>query len=183
MGRDFPPVQTGPGAHPASCTMGTGSFPGIMYCRGVLLTTHPLLVPLSWKSRAIPLPTLWATSGPVAETLYLLLHYVYFLSDYTFIFIETILLVLRISLVFSFRATSLVSFFSCGHANTYNQLYTFSLELVPLQDYYAKVKCRIHRPDKQKLHSLCLLAIYVFSRRHNLDAVDMTLVFVSPYHL
>jgi hypothetical protein len=28
-GRDFPPVQTGPGAHPASCTMGTGSFPGV----------------------------------------------------------------------------------------------------------------------------------------------------------
>jgi len=26
--RDFPPVQTGPGAHPASCKMGTGSFPG-----------------------------------------------------------------------------------------------------------------------------------------------------------
>ena len=25
---------------------------------GVLLTTHPLLVPRSWKSRAIPLPTL-----------------------------------------------------------------------------------------------------------------------------
>ena len=22
------PVQTGPGAHPAPCTMGTGSFPG-----------------------------------------------------------------------------------------------------------------------------------------------------------
>jgi hypothetical protein len=28
-GRDFPaPVQTGPGPHPSSCTMGTGSFPG-----------------------------------------------------------------------------------------------------------------------------------------------------------
>ena len=28
-GRGFSaPVQTGPGAHPASCTMGTGSFPG-----------------------------------------------------------------------------------------------------------------------------------------------------------
>jgi len=27
-GRDFPPVQTGPGSHPASCKMGTGSFPG-----------------------------------------------------------------------------------------------------------------------------------------------------------
>jgi len=27
-GRDFLPIQTGSGAHPASCTMGTGSFPG-----------------------------------------------------------------------------------------------------------------------------------------------------------
>ena len=27
-GQDFPPVQTNPGAHPASCKMGTGSFPG-----------------------------------------------------------------------------------------------------------------------------------------------------------
>jgi hypothetical protein len=35
------PVQTGPGAHPASCTMGTGSFPEVKYGRGVLLTTHP----------------------------------------------------------------------------------------------------------------------------------------------
>ena len=26
-GRDFPPVQTGPGSHPVSCTMGTGPFP------------------------------------------------------------------------------------------------------------------------------------------------------------
>jgi len=28
-GRDFPPVQTGPEAHPASCKMSTGSFPGV----------------------------------------------------------------------------------------------------------------------------------------------------------
>jgi len=27
-GRDFPPFQTGPENHPASCTMGTGSFRG-----------------------------------------------------------------------------------------------------------------------------------------------------------
>jgi len=60
-GWDFPPVQTGPGAHPASCKMGTGSFPGIKCGRGVLLTTRPLLVPRSWKSTAITLPTLWAT--------------------------------------------------------------------------------------------------------------------------
>jgi len=62
-GRDFSPVQTGPGAHPASCTMGNGSFPGVKCGRGLLLTTHPLLVPRSCKSRAIPLPTLWATPG------------------------------------------------------------------------------------------------------------------------
>jgi hypothetical protein len=56
-GRDFPPIQTGPGVHPASCTMGTSSFPGVKCGWGVLLTTHPLLAPKSWKSRAIPPPT------------------------------------------------------------------------------------------------------------------------------
>jgi len=40
------PVQTGPGAHPASCTMGTGSFPGVKNGQDVTLTPHPLLVPL-----------------------------------------------------------------------------------------------------------------------------------------
>ena len=25
----FPPIQTGPGAHTASCTKGSGSFPGV----------------------------------------------------------------------------------------------------------------------------------------------------------
>ena len=54
------PVQTGPGAHQASCTMGTGSFPGVKSGRGVTLTPHPLLVPWSRKSRAIPLLPLWA---------------------------------------------------------------------------------------------------------------------------
>ena len=62
-GRDFPPVQTGPGAHPPSFKMGTGTFPGVKCGQGVLLTTHPLLVPRSWKSTAIPVPTLWATPG------------------------------------------------------------------------------------------------------------------------
>ena len=62
-GRDFPPLQTGPEAHPASCKTGTGSFPGVKCGWGVLLTTHPLPVPRSWKSRAILLPTRWATPG------------------------------------------------------------------------------------------------------------------------
>jgi len=46
------PVQTGPGAQPASCTMGTESFPGVKSGQGVTLTPHPLLVPWSRKSRA-----------------------------------------------------------------------------------------------------------------------------------
>ena len=41
------PVQTGPRAHPASCTMGTGSFPGVKSGWGVTLTPHLLLV--SWS--------------------------------------------------------------------------------------------------------------------------------------
>jgi len=41
------PVQTGPGAHPASCAMSTGSFQGVKSGRGVTLTPHPLLVPWS----------------------------------------------------------------------------------------------------------------------------------------
>jgi len=40
-GRDFPPVQAGPGAHAASCTMVTGSLPGVKSGRGVKLTPHP----------------------------------------------------------------------------------------------------------------------------------------------
>jgi len=54
------PVQTGRGAHPASYTMGTGSFPGVKCGRGVTLTTHPFLAPRSWESRAITL----TPSGP-----------------------------------------------------------------------------------------------------------------------
>ena len=54
------PVQTGPGAHPASCTMGTGSFLGVKSGWGVTLTSHPLLLPWSKKGTAIALLTLWA---------------------------------------------------------------------------------------------------------------------------
>ena len=58
-GARFPaPVQTGPGTHPASCTMGTGYFSGVKSGRGVTLTPHPLLVPWSRKGRAIPLLSL-----------------------------------------------------------------------------------------------------------------------------
>jgi len=48
------PVQIGRGAHPATCTMGTGSFPGVKSGRGVTQTLTPSM-PWSRKSRAIPL--------------------------------------------------------------------------------------------------------------------------------
>jgi hypothetical protein len=43
-------VQTGSGAHPASCTMVLSL--GVKRSRGVMLTTHPPLVPRSWMSRS-----------------------------------------------------------------------------------------------------------------------------------
>ena len=60
MGARFSaPVQTGPGVHTVSCTMGTGSFPEVKSGRGVTLTPHRLLMPWSRKGRAIPLLPLW----------------------------------------------------------------------------------------------------------------------------
>ena len=52
-------VQTSPGAHSSSCKMGTGSFSGVKSGWGVTPTPHPLLMPWSWKGRAIPLLPLW----------------------------------------------------------------------------------------------------------------------------
>ena len=42
-------VQTDPGDHTASCTIGTGSFPAVKSGRGVTLSPHPLLMPWSKK--------------------------------------------------------------------------------------------------------------------------------------
>jgi len=52
LGPTQPPVKWVPG-------LSRGAKCG----QGVLLTTHPLLVPRSWKSRALTLPTLWVTPG------------------------------------------------------------------------------------------------------------------------
>jgi len=60
-GRDFPHLsRPALGSHPASCTMGTGSFPGVKSGRVVTLIPHSFLVPWSRKSRAMLLLPLWA---------------------------------------------------------------------------------------------------------------------------
>ena len=56
MGARFSgPLQIDPGAHLASCTMGTGFFSRRKDRQWRDLDSSPLLVPRSWKSRSIPL--------------------------------------------------------------------------------------------------------------------------------
>jgi hypothetical protein len=48
------PVQNGPKARPASCTMGSGSFPGVSCGRRVTLTPHTLLLFFfSWRDNPL----------------------------------------------------------------------------------------------------------------------------------
>jgi hypothetical protein len=59
------PVQTGPVAHPASYTVGTGSFLRIKSGRGVTLTPHTLQVPRSKNRVELHLYSPWGPSWPV----------------------------------------------------------------------------------------------------------------------
>jgi len=72
------PVQTGPGAHPASCAMGTVSFLGVKSGRDVLLTLHLFLVLWSRKSRAIPLLLLWAVRPVQSLSPCTRMHFIFF---------------------------------------------------------------------------------------------------------
>ena len=72
------PVQTGPGPHPTSCTMGTGSFLGVKSSWGMMLTPHPILGPWSWMSRAIPLLSLWAIWPVQSLSACTRVHFIFF---------------------------------------------------------------------------------------------------------
>jgi len=76
------PVQTGPGAHPAPCTMGTRSFLGVKSGRGVTLTPQSLLVLWSRKSRAINLLLLWAVRPVQSLSACTRVHFTLLLSRY-----------------------------------------------------------------------------------------------------
>ena len=60
VGTRFSARPDRPWGPPSLLYNGYWVFPGGRGGRGVLLTTHPLLVPRSWKSTAIPLLPLWA---------------------------------------------------------------------------------------------------------------------------
>ena len=73
------PVQTGPNTYPASCTMGTGSFPGIKWPGCGTDYPSPLLTSRLWMSRAnfhSPAVPTWHLIGWIL--LLLLLHTLYF---------------------------------------------------------------------------------------------------------
>jgi len=76
------PVQTGPGARPASCTMGTGSFPGLKSGRGVTLTPHLLLVPLVMKEQSYTsTPPMGRTACTEPQCLYKGAIYLFFYNS------------------------------------------------------------------------------------------------------
>jgi hypothetical protein len=65
------PVQTGPGVHPVSYTMGTGSFPEVS-SRFLVLTTHPSLAPRLKKEYGYTSTPLWTIVASSWENVYIL---------------------------------------------------------------------------------------------------------------
>ena len=98
------PVQTGPGAHSASCTMGTGSFLRVKNGRGVTLTPHPLPVPWSRKSRAITLLPLWAVRPVQSLSACTRVHFTlpFTISGYKDIIIIIIIIIITWKYLYSF---------------------------------------------------------------------------------
>jgi hypothetical protein len=72
--RTYPDRRRGP---PSLLYSGYRVFPGGKGGRGVMLTTHPLLVPRLTKSWAIPPLTLWVLLGLLLGSLYLNLWSIY----------------------------------------------------------------------------------------------------------
>jgi len=73
-------------AYPASCTMGTGPFPGVKGGRGVTLFPQPLLVPWSWNSRVIPVLPLWAVRPVQSLSACTRVHFTFTFTPYYVLF-------------------------------------------------------------------------------------------------
>jgi len=113
---NFPHLETGPGAHPASCKMGTGSFPGVKSGRGVTLTPYPLLVPWSRKGRSIPLFPLWAVRPVQSLSAFTAVHF-------TFTFTKNVPCGRSLNL----RRVKWVSFFFFSQSNLVNSTFVHAL--------------------------------------------------------
>ena len=120
------PVQTGPEAHPASCTMGTGSLPEVKSGRGVTLTIHPLLVPWSRKSSVIPLLPLRAVQ-PV-QSLSACTVQLYLYSPYG----PYSLYRASVPVQYSYTSTSLIGRTACTEPQC---LYSRAIPLLPFGPY------------------------------------------------
>jgi hypothetical protein len=96
MGARFSaPVETDPGAHPAFCTMGNGSFPGVKSGRRVTLTPHLLSSAVVMKEYSYTFtPPTGGTAGTDPQclykgaALYLPVLLLYFLKTTTFAYQE-----------------------------------------------------------------------------------------------
>ena len=113
-------VQTNPGAHRASCTMGTWSFSGVKSDWGVTLTPHAPLEPWSRKSRTIPLLPLWALrpvqSLSACTRVHLTLPYVPCTTSTTTQLEMTVKLVQNLTTIFN-RKTSQFTFQARSHTH------------------------------------------------------------------
>jgi len=118
------PVQTGPGTYSASSTMGTGSFPGVKSGRTVSLNPHPLLVPWSRKSRAIPLLPLCAVRP-----------------------VQSISACTRVHVTFTFTLYSISSLNTCCYVSVIPQK-PVSCELI--MKFHAFIEHEISLPRSQK---------------------------------
>jgi len=76
-------------------------FPVVKIGRGVTLTPHPLLVPWSWKGKAIPLLPLWAIRPVQSLSACTMVHF-------TFTYTSNTIIIVKITRKFSIRIETLL---------------------------------------------------------------------------
>jgi hypothetical protein len=84
------PVQTGLRGPPGLLYNGYRVFPGVKSGRGVTLTPHPLLMPLSRKGRAIPLLPVWAVRPVQSLSACTGVHFTFFTLPHHYVVLNSI---------------------------------------------------------------------------------------------
>ena len=135
----FRPIQTGPGAHPASCTMG----PGLSRGRGVLLTTHPPSNTAVMEQKTYKSTHPLGHTGPLKGSLYLYIYF-FFMLLILFFFLPTVLGRIRNKIkteenketIYSFSKLrhSVLGYFSLIFAK-YQFSFSFHKKILPVKIY------------------------------------------------